>query len=211
MRKPCGKSTTAPGRSCRAGCTSRIATRGTLGSLASDAVLAVLLGKEPLTLRYAPTILLEAMFPEVIEDIAPALTSDLLATLRQDYRTMDIATLLRAARAVDIEDLRAACRQGQIVSAYLAMELIVLLVSALACGTAGEELDALFSGPDRALQLLASGMGVAMSRSLFSDPSRATLIGLELLVINGHEAKGARNGRSWPTATPFASTSTAPS
>jgi hypothetical protein len=161
-----------------------LATRGALGSLASDAVLAVLLGKEPMALRDTPMIILEAMFVEAIDDMAPALKPDLLATVSQDYSRMDLATLLRESRKVDIEKLRIACRQGQIISAYLAMELMLLLVSALACGMTGEELDALFSGPDRAPRLLAAAMGMKMGLSLFSDPSRAAVIGLELLVLS---------------------------
>ena len=161
-----------------------LATRGALGSLASDAALAVLLGKEPMALRDTPMIILEAMFVEAIDDMASALKPELLAAVSQDYSRMDLATLLRESRKVDIEKLRVACRQGQIISACLAMELMVLLVSALACGMAGEELDALFSGPDRAPRLLAAAMGMKMGLSLFSDPSRAVVVGLELLVLS---------------------------
>jgi hypothetical protein len=168
-----------------------LATRGALGSLASDAALAVLLGKEPMALRDTPMIILEAMFVEAIDDMAPALKPDLLATVSQDYSRMDLARLLRESQKVDIEKLRIACRQGQIISAYLAMELILLLVAALACGMTGEELDALFSGLDRAPRLLAAAMGMKMGLSLFSDPSRAAIIGLELLVL-GRRGKRAQ-------------------
>jgi hypothetical protein len=164
-------------------------TRSAAAKLISDAILATLLGKEPRALQYAPKLVLGAMFPELLKEASLALKPDFLTDLRRDYGSVDLTTLIGMARTVDVAALREACKRAQILSACLAAELLACLLSALANGTTGEELDALFSGPDGAFQLLASGLGVAVGKTMKSDSSQVVLLGLELLALTNSDTK----------------------
>jgi hypothetical protein len=164
-------------------------TRSALAKLISDAVLASLLGKEPRASTYASQIVIGSMFPGLLDETALVLEPEFLAGLRRDYGAVGLPVLITTARSVDVEDLREACKQTQILSAYLTSEILVCLLSALANGMTGEELDALFSGPDGASQLLAAGLGMFMGKSMMSDSSRVVLLGLELLALMKSEKK----------------------